>query len=78
MRSGHHGRRLAAAAALNGAMPVAAVPAVAQHRRDTAAPAAPGDGNNIVVQATRTGRRAWDEPLHVEVLDREEIEEKSS
>jgi outer membrane receptor for ferrienterochelin and colicins len=30
------------------------------------------------VQATRTGRRVQDEPIRVEVLDREEIEEKSS
>ncbi|MGO8608868.1 TonB-dependent receptor plug domain-containing protein, partial [Rhizobium johnstonii] len=31
---------------------------------------------NIVVQATRTGRRVQDEPIRVEVLNREEIEEK--
>lgn len=30
----------------------------------------------IVVQATRSGRRVQDEPLRVEVIDREEIEEK--
>jgi outer membrane receptor for ferrienterochelin and colicins len=30
----------------------------------------------IVVQATRTGRRIQDEPVRVEVIDREEIEEK--
>lgn len=33
-------------------------------------------GEDIVVQATRTGRRVQDEPIRVEVLDREEIEEK--
>lgn len=42
-----------------------------------AAPAARGEeGEEIVVQATRTGRRVQDEPIRVEVLDREEIEEK--
>lgn len=35
-----------------------------------------GDGEEIVVQATRSGRRLGDEPLRVEVLDRDEIEEK--
>ena len=30
----------------------------------------------IVVQSTRTGRRIEDEPIRVEVLDREEVEEK--
>ena len=30
----------------------------------------------IVVQATRTGRRVQDEPIRVEVINREEIEEK--
>lgn len=30
----------------------------------------------IVVQATRSGRRVQDEPIRVEVIDREEIEEK--
>lgn len=36
-----------------------------------------GDENpEIVVQATRTGRRVQDEPIRVEVIDREEIEEK--
>jgi outer membrane receptor for ferrienterochelin and colicins len=34
------------------------------------------EGEDIVVQATRTGRRVQDEPIRVEVLDREEIEEK--
>ncbi len=31
----------------------------------------------IIVQATRTGRRAEDEPMRVEVIPREEIEEKA-
>src|SRR5690606_37293972 len=30
----------------------------------------------IIVQATRSGRRVQDEPIRVEVIDREEIEEK--
>jgi iron complex outermembrane receptor protein len=34
------------------------------------------DGDDILVQATRTGRRVQDEPIRVEVLDREEVEEK--
>ena len=41
-------------------------------------PAAPesGEDEDIIVQATRAGRRVQDEPIRVEVLDREEIEEK--
>lgn len=47
----------------------------------TPPPAAPSaepssDEPEIVVQATRSNRRLGDEPLRVEVLDREEIEEK--
>ncbi len=34
------------------------------------------EGEEIVVQATRTGRRVQDEPIRVEVINREEIEEK--
>jgi outer membrane receptor for ferrienterochelin and colicins len=34
------------------------------------------EGEAVVVQSTRTGRRIEDEPLRVEVLGREEIEEK--
>ena len=34
------------------------------------------DGEEIIVQATRSGRRVQDEPIRVEVIDREEIEEK--
>lgn len=33
-------------------------------------------GDEIIVQATRSGRRVQDEPVRVEVIDREEIEEK--
>ncbi len=34
------------------------------------------EGEEIIVQATRSGRRVQDEPIRVEVIDREEIEEK--
>lgn len=34
------------------------------------------EAEEIVVQATRTGRRIQDEPIRVEVLNREELEEK--
>lgn len=34
------------------------------------------EGTEIVVQATRSGRRASEEAIRVEVLDREEVEEK--
>lgn len=34
------------------------------------------EGEEIVVEATRSGRRIGDEPVRVEVIDREEIEEK--
>ncbi len=50
----------------------AALPARAQER-----PA--GDGDEVealIVQSTRSGRRVQDEPIHVDVLSREEIEEK--
>lgn len=49
---------------------------------DPAASAPPGaeaneeEGEEIIVQATRSGRRVQDEPVRVEVLGREEIEEK--
>lgn len=34
------------------------------------------EGEDIIVQATRSGRRVRDEPIRVEVIDREEVEEK--
>ncbi len=37
---------------------------------------AEAEGEEIIVQATRSGRRVQDEPIRVEVIDREEIEEK--
>lgn len=36
----------------------------------------PEEGEDIIVQATRNGRRVQDEPIRVEVIGREEIEEK--
>jgi outer membrane receptor for ferrienterochelin and colicins len=41
------------------------------------AASASDEGEDIIVQATRSGRRVQDEPIRVEVLDREEIEEKT-
>jgi outer membrane receptor for ferrienterochelin and colicins len=41
---------------------------------DAASDSEPGD--EIIVQATRSGRRVQDEPVRVEVINREEIEEK--
>lgn len=35
-----------------------------------------GEHEDIVVQATRSGRRVQDEPIRVEVIDRDEVEEK--
>lgn len=49
------------------------MPAVAQNHPTAEEPE---ESEDIVVQATRTGRRVQDEPIRVEVLDREEIEEK--
>lgn len=51
---------------------MAAAPATAQD-----APAQPeAEGEDVIVQATRSGRRVQDEPIRVEVLGRDEIEEK--
>lgn len=38
----------------------------------------PAELSGIVVSATRSGRRIEDEPLRVEVLEQEEIEESCS
>jgi iron complex outermembrane receptor protein len=56
------------------ALLAAATPATAQELPGAAEP--PEEGEEIIVQATRTGRRVQDEPIRVEVLNREEIEEK--
>lgn len=52
--------------------------AVAQEAPAVSADAAPveEEREDIIVQATRTGRRVQDEPIRIEVLDREEVEEK--
>lgn len=49
------------------------VTAWAQDHKDETAE---DDDEEIVVQATRTGRRVQDEPIRVDVINREEIEEK--
>lgn len=55
--------------------PMSAPPVAAQEQ--PAAEEEEGEeGEDIVVQATRTNRRLQDEPLRVEVINREEIEEK--
>ena len=36
----------------------------------------PTEVEDVIVQATRSGRRIQDEPIRVEVIGREEIEEK--
>jgi iron complex outermembrane receptor protein len=59
-------------AVLVGAVIAAPSPAVAQEHADEEA----HELDEIIVQATRTRRRVQDEPIRVEVLDREEIEEK--
>ena len=61
-----------------------AAPGAAQEHTDTAHADDRSDdhadeedaGGDIVVQATRSGRRVQDEPIRVEVVTREEIEEK--
>lgn len=74
MRLRTHACGLAASTALTFAASLfAPIPALAQ---DNPVTAEPEEGEDIVVQATRTGRRVQDEPIRVEVLDREEIEEK--
>lgn len=73
-------RSLMAAPVLFASIALLASAASAQDR--PAGPAQPAppketdEGEDIVVQATRTGRRVQDEPIRVEVLDREEVEEK--
>ncbi|WP_062734590.1 TonB-dependent receptor plug domain-containing protein [Sphingobium abikonense] len=36
------------------------------------------EADEIVVQATRSGRRVQDEPIRVEIIDREELDEKQT
>lgn len=66
------GGRAYAAGSVLGIATVMASPAYAQADADHAEEAEA----EIVVQATRIGRRVQDEPIRVEVINREEIEEK--
>lgn len=72
--------RLLVSGALALAMGAAASIAHAQDAPATQAEAqsteAEVESEDIIVQATRSGRRVQDEPIRVEVIDREEIEEK--
>lgn len=49
---------------------------MAASAQDKSAPKEEEQGEDIIVQATRSGHRLQDEPIRVEVLDREEVEEK--
>lgn len=49
---------------------------MAAEAQDKSAPKEEDQGEDIIVQATRSGHRLQDEPIRVEVLDREEVEEK--
>lgn len=62
---------LAGAAAAQSAPAVPAPPVEAPPIAEDAS-----EGDGIVVEASRSGRRVGDEPLKIEVIDREEIEEK--
>lgn len=53
---------------------VGALPAFA--REPAAAPGHETELDEVIVQSTRSGRRVQDEPIHVDVLNREEVEEK--
>jgi len=80
---------LAATAALMG-LAFAAPPAAAQEHEETQAEAGHDEGQDrhdqdhhdeedsdvIIIQATRSGHRVQDEPIRVEVIGQEEIEEK--
>lgn len=53
------------------------MPAIAHGQEAPSLPPEPAEGEEeIIVQATRSGRRIQDEPVRVEVINREEIEEK--
>jgi iron complex outermembrane receptor protein len=67
-------RNLAPSAALIASLTCAAAPAVAQHAAPT--PEDEVEVEEVIVQSTRSGRRVQDEPIRVDVLSREEIEEK--
>jgi len=57
-------------------LPVAAIAQERAESTPTTTAVDADESDEIVVQATRTGHRVQDEPIRVEVLDREEIEEK--
>ena len=59
-------------AAMTGMLSVHAVAQEDDHHDDHAT-----EIEDIVVQATRSGRRIQNEPIRVEVINREEIEEKA-
>jgi iron complex outermembrane receptor protein len=60
-----------------GIVNVVAPAARAQVAPASQAEAPPEEPEEIIVQATRSGRRVQDEPIRVEVIDQEEIEEKT-
>jgi len=67
------------AALLAGAALLVPLPAIAQQSPPPEIPLEAEDDDEaepIIVQATRSGRRVQDEPVRVEVINREEIEEK--
>jgi len=66
-------RSLFAGVLLNLPMPVLAQPF---EQPEPVPEAVEEEAEDIIVQATRSGRRVGDEPVRVEVIDREEIEEK--
>lgn len=66
-------------ALLSGAALLMPYPALAQSEEPETAgaiEAEEAEGEAIIVQSTRSGRRMQDEPVRVEILNREEIEEK--
>lgn len=65
-------RRLAPAAALLLSATCAALPAFAQ----APPPESGAEVEEVIVESTRSGRRVQDEPIRVDVLNREEVEEK--
>src|SRR3546814_6638744 len=69
-------RRRHTRCALGTGVQTCALPISPSHAQDASGSEEGQDGGEIVVQATRTGRSLSDEPIRVEVLDREEIEEK--
>ncbi|WP_343518241.1 TonB-dependent receptor [Sphingomonas sp.] len=69
-------KRSISCALLAGVSLLAACPVSAKTGATPPSVEAEAEGEEIVVQATRSNRRVQDEPVRVEVLNREEIEEK--